>query len=228
MAPSSRSGADTQPVCVRRACRARAVAGARQNEIVTQPTAYPGRPLTPAPGAMPPELRLARFRPHARRLFWSALVLVVVAGAVGYLTGNRPDLVAGWWPDGLSWNVVLWVAAGLLVLLLVVLPFLRWLTHTYTITTRRVVEQSGLFGRRRVELGHARGYTIAERRGPLQRLWGAGTLTLSNGVDAPLRMVDVPAVHLVHEVLADQVEVSQILAHRDSHAVPTIPDAPSA
>ena len=187
---------------------------------MTQPLSYPGRPLTPAPGAAAPELRLARFRPHARRLIWSALVLIVVAAAVGYFTGNPPRAIAAWWRD---W--MLWAAAGVIVLVLVVWPFLRWLTHTYTITTRRVIEQSGLIGRHRVELAHARGYTIAERRGPLQRLWGAGTLTLSNGMDAPLRLVDIPAVHLVHEVLADQVEVSQILAHRDSHATPTVPDS---
>ena len=57
-------------------------------------------------------------------------------------------------------------------------------------------------------------------------MWGAGTLTLSNGVDEPLRMANIPAVRLVHEVLSDQVEVSQILAHRDSHSIPVIGDPP--
>ncbi len=182
---------------------------------MTQPTAYHGRPFTPAPGAATPELRVARLRAHARPLLWSALVLIVVSGAVGYLTGNLPAPVEEW---------MLWVGAGVVVLLLVVLPYLRWLAHTYTITTRRVIEQRGLIGRHRSEILHARGYTITERRGPLQRLVGAGTLTLSNGVDAPLRMVNVPAARLVHEVLADQVEVSQILAHRDSHSIPIVGD----
>jgi hypothetical protein len=49
-------------------------------------------------------------------------------------------------------------------------------------------------------------------------MWGTGTITLSNGVDAPLRLVNVPSVNLVHEVLADQVEVNQILAHRDAQS----------
>lgn len=143
-------------------------------------------------------------------------MLVVVAGAVGYFSGNLPAPFEDW---------MLWSAAALVVLLLVVVPYLRWLAHTYTITTRRVVEQSGLVSRTRREVTHARGYTISEKRGPLQRLWGAGTLSLSNGVDAPLRLADIPAVRLVHETLADQVEISQILAHRDSHATPTIADA---
>lgn len=174
---------------------------------MSQPTAYPGRPLTPGPGPAPAELRLVRFRRHARRLVWSALVLIAVAGAVGYFTGNLPDGFEDW---------MLWAVAGAVVLLLVIVPFLRWYAHTYTITTRRVVEQSGILGRRRAEVGHARGYTIAERRGPLQRLWGTGTLTLSTGLDAPLRLTDIPSVRLVHEALADQVEVNQILAHRDA------------
>lgn len=171
--------------------------------------------MMPAPGASTPELRIARLRSHARRLFWSALVLIGVAGAVGYFTDNLPEPFENW---------MLWAAAGAVVLLLVIIPYLRWLSHTYTITTRRVIAQSGLFGRRRTEIGHARGYTIMERRGPIQRLWGAGTLTLSNGVDAPLRMVDIPSVRLVNEALGDQIEVSQILAHRDSHATTIIPD----
>ena len=182
---------------------------------MTQPTAYTGRPMTPAPGSpAAPELRIVQVRRHARRLFWSALVLIAVAGAVGYFTDNLPAGLENW---------MLWSAAGVVVLLFVILPFLRWLTHTYTVTTRRVVAQSGLFGRARTEVSHARGYTIGERRGPIQRMWGAGTLTLAGGVDAPLRMVDIPAVRLMHETLADQVEVSQILAHRDSHAIPIIP-----
>jgi membrane protein YdbS with pleckstrin-like domain len=171
-----------------------------------------GRPYTPAPGAPTPELRVARFRGHARALVWPALVLVAVAFACGYFFDNLPAPLQNW---------MLLVAAAVVLLLLVLLPFLAWLSHTYTITTRRVIERSGVFSSRRRELSHVRGYTIQIRRGPVQRLWGAGTLTLSNGVDVPLRLVNVPSVELVHEVLVDQVEVSQILAHRDAQALPS-------
>lgn len=198
------------------------VGGLPHNGAVTEQTAYSGQVPTPLQGAAAPELRLVRLRRHARRLFWSALVLVAVSGAVGFLTGNLPEAVTAVVPFA---DAALWIAAGVVVLLLVVLPYLRWIAHTYTITTRRVVEQSGIVRRRRTEIGHARGYTITQQRGPLQRLWGTGTLVLSNGVETPLRMVDVPAVRLVHETLVDQVEVSQILAHRDSHATAVMPDA---
>jgi hypothetical protein len=68
-------------------------------------------------------------------------------------------------------------------------------------------------------MSHVRGYSIGVRRGIVQRMWGAGTITLSNGVDTPLRLVNVPNVTLVHEALADQIEVNQILAHRDAQSI---------
>lgn len=189
-----------------------------QNGIMTQPI-YGGRPLTPAPGAPTPELRVARFRGHARRLGWSALVLIAVAGACGYFYGNLPAPFEDW---------MLLAAAAAVVLLLVLIPFLRWWAHVYTITTRRVIDKRGVLAPRQRELSHVRGYTIQVRRGPLQRMWGAGTLTLSNGVEEPMRLVNVPSVELVHEALVDQVEVNQILAHRDAQALPPMPPPPPA
>ncbi|MFE7195782.1 PH domain-containing protein [Microbacterium oxydans] len=164
----------------------------------------------PPPGTPSEELLIARFRSHARRLFWSAVVLIAAFGATGYFFGNLPEGFEDW---------MLLAAAGALVLFAVVLPFVIWYSRTTTVTTRRVIARQGLGARSRHEMSHARGYTIAVRRGPLQRLWGSGTIILSNGVDAPLRLPNVPNVTLVHETLADQIEVGQILAHRDAQAV---------
>jgi len=169
------------------------------------------------PGAPTPELRVARFRGRALRLVWSALVLVAVAGALGYLYGNLPAPLENW---------MLLTAAAVVVLFLVLLPFLSWWAHVYTITTRRVMERRGIFRVHQRELTHVRGYTIQETRGLVQRMWGAGTLTLSNGVDEPLVLANVPSVALVHEALIDQVEVNQILAHRDAQALPPMPPPP--
>lgn len=163
--------------------------------------------MMPPPGAPTEELLIARFRSHARRLFWSALVLIAAFGVTAYLYDNLPSGFENW---------MLLSAAGLLILLAVVVPFVVWFSRSTAVTTRRVIAHHGIGARRRSEMSHARGYTIAVRRGPLQRLWGSGTITLSNGVDAPLRLPNVPNVTLVHETLADQIEVGQILAHRDA------------
>lgn len=178
---------------------------------------FGGRPATPAPGAPTPELLVARFRTHARRLFWPALLLIALAAAVGYFFGNLPPRFEDW---------MLVAAAVVVAFFLVLLPFLAWWSHTYTITTRRVMERRGILAVRRRELAHVRGYTIRVKRGILARMWGAGTLVLSNGVDEPLTLSNVPSVALVHEALVDQVEVSQILAHRDAQAMTPPPVPP--
>lgn len=165
----------------------------------------------PPPGVPAEERLIARFRGHARGLFWSALLLIAVFGATAFCYGNLPEGFENW---------MLLAAAAAIVLLGVIVPFARWAARTYTITTRRVIVRQGLGARQRRELSHVRGYSIGVRRGILQRLWGAGTITLTNGVDAPLRLVNVPSVALVHETLADQIEVNQILAHRDGQTAP--------
>ncbi|MDA4894181.1 MULTISPECIES: PH domain-containing protein [Microbacterium] len=182
---------------------------------MTQPVGLGGRPMTPPPGVPTEERLIARFHGHARHLFWSALVLIVVAGATAYLLGNLPAPLQDW---------MLLAAAGLVVVLLVVVPYFVWLSRGYTITTRRVIARRGIGAHHSQEMSHARGYTIQVRRGVLQRMAGAGTITLSNGVDAPLRLVGVPDVALVHETLADQVEVGQILAHRNAQATGQLDD----
>ena len=183
---------------------------------MTQPATFGGRPLSPAPGVPTPELRVAQFRGHARRLFWSALVVIAVAGAVGFFYGNLPAPFENW---------MLLTAAAVVVFLLALLPFLAWWARRWTITTKRVIERSGVFVRRHRELTHVRGYAIQLTRGPIQRLWRAGTLVLSNGVDEPLRLANIPSADLVNECLVDQVEVNQILAHREL-PLPQMPPAP--
>src|SRR5690606_25115300 len=168
----------------------------RQTGKVTEPS-LSERPAMPPPGASSPELLVAKLRGSARHLFWSALLLVAVAGATGYFYDNLPA------PFG---NGVLFAAAGILVILGVLWPWLSWLSRTYTITTRRVIARRGMFGRHRAELSHRRGYTISMRRSLFQRMGRTGTLELAGGVSDPLRLENIPDVALVHETLADQVE----------------------
>ncbi|MGM7672050.1 PH domain-containing protein [Microbacterium sp. A93] len=182
---------------------------------MTQPVTLGGRPMMPPAGAPAEELLIARFRGHARRLFWSAALLIVVAGVGAYFYDNLPAGYENW---------MLITASAVLFIVGVLIPYLVWASRSYTVTTRRVIVNHGIGARQRREISHVRGYTIGVRRGLLQRLWGAGTITLSNGVETPLRLANVPNVRLVHEALADQIEVNQILAHRDAQAM-SDPDA---
>jgi len=93
---------------------------------MTQPAAFGGRPLTPAHGVPTPELKVAQFRSHARRLFWPALLVIAVAGAVGYFYGNLPAPFENW---------MLLTAAAVVLFFLALWPFLAWWFRTWTITT---------------------------------------------------------------------------------------------
>ncbi|MGI6879191.1 PH domain-containing protein [Microbacterium sp. gxy059] len=151
------------------------------------------------------ELRIASFHGSAGKLLWSALVLVVVAGATGYLAGNTGSALT---------DVLLVIGAITAVLAAVVAPWWRWASRSYIVTTRRVIETRGVVVRRRRELSHAAGYGIELVRSPLQRLCGTGTVVLTGPDTIELRNVRAP--RLVSETLSDQVEVGQILAHREA------------
>jgi membrane protein YdbS with pleckstrin-like domain len=146
-----------------------------------------------------PERVIARFRPHARRLFWPIVAAIVVGALGGFALGI---FRADW-----AWmNLV--VAGVVLFLLLVgsVLPLVRWLGHRTLVTTRRLVITSGLVVRTRHELLHSRGYDVTVRRTGLQGVFRTGDVLVFPGEDRPLVIDDVPSADLVVAVLHDLVE----------------------
>lgn len=175
--------------------------------VISDSTPIP--PLGAIPDEPEGERLLVKFRGHARRLVWSALILVITVGATAFYLGNLPEPFRDW---------MLIAAAGTLLLFGVVIPFFAWMSRGYAITTQRVIVASGIGARNRTEMSHSRGYIISVRRGIFQRLWGAGSITLSDGRGGELHLNNIPDVALVHETLADQIEISQILAHREARS----------
>jgi hypothetical protein len=150
----------------------------------------------------PPELVVARLRPHARRLVRPAVFVVVVAAAGGFGFGVfRAEL---------AWlNVVVAVVATALVVLGGVVPLLRWLSQRYVVTTRRLVVVHGLGTRTRRELLHSRGYDVTVRRRGAQGLFRSGDVLVFPGDDPALVLADVPHADLVVAVLHDLVEAHE-------------------
>ncbi len=147
----------------------------------------------------PPETVVARLRSHGRALFWPALALVVVAAAMGYLSGRFDD----------EWQNLAVIVVGLvLILLLSLLPLVAWLGRNYTITTRRIVLRSGILVRSRQELLHSRGYDLTVRRNGLQSMFRSGDVRINTGLDKPVVLRDVPSADLVQATLHDLMEQS--------------------
>ncbi|NEM91322.1 PH domain-containing protein [Galbitalea soli] len=154
---------------------------------------------------------VARLRPHARRMLWPSLALIVIAGATGYSYGLLPE----------PWqNTGILAAGALLAVLLFLLPLLSWLGRNYTITTRRIVLRRGLFVRVRQELLHSRGYDVTVRRAGLQGAFRSGDVQINSGLEHPIVLTDVPGADLVQATLHDLMEAnaSTIAARRQQVA----------
>lgn len=164
----------------------------------------------------PAERVIARVRPHARALFWPSLVLIACCGAVGYYGGSFRE----------EWqNMVVYSAAGLIVLLLFLLPLCFWLSKRYTITTRRIILRHGFFVRVRQELLHSRGYDVSVRKNWLQSAFGSGNIRITSASEDPVILRDVPKAVLVQDALHDLMENSaNLMASRRQLDQSALPD----
>lgn len=139
-------------------------------------------------------------RTHVKAMLLPAAALIVISAVAGYLSsypsGNaRPLLLT-----------VIWALALLVAVRLVVRPFLRWLTTTYTITDRRVLVRSGVLSRRAHDLPLARVIEVTHEQGLVDRAFGSGTLRLADAGDrGSMRLPDLPDVHRLHVTLSDLV-----------------------
>jgi len=156
-----------------------------------------------------PERVVATLRPHGRALFWPSLVLIAAGGATGFLFGRFDDEVQ---------NLAVLGAGLAVVLLLWVLPLLRWLSKRVVVTTRRIVLRKGVLVRSRQEVLHSRGYGIVTRRNALQALMRSGDILIDTGVGRPVILRDLPRVELVQRALHDLMEknVNVVAARQQS------------
>jgi uncharacterized membrane protein YdbT with pleckstrin-like domain len=131
-------------------------------------------------------------RRHAKALVWPSARLVVLGFATGAGAGVVPS---DWRPAGQ-------VAVAALGLVLatgwVVLPYLRWRTTTYTLTTRRLIARRGVLHRAGVELPLVRVHDVSYDRSLLDRILGCGSLQVQTPADGGIVLVDVPDVERVH------------------------------
>ncbi len=154
---------------------------------------------------------VARLRPHGRVLFWPSIVLIAVAGGIGFFQGSFAE----------QWqNIALFAGGALVIVLLWLLPLLAWLGKRYVITTRRIILRTGFFVRFRQEMLHSRGYDVTVRQNSLQSMFRSGDVLINTGLDRPVLLKDVPSADLVQAALHDLMEKSlnPIAARRQAEA----------
>lgn len=136
-------------------------------------------------------------RTHAKALIVPAIVLILLGAALGISIALVPP---GWQP------VATYVAIGLALiafLWLVLVPFLRWRTSTYTITDRRIITRKGILNKTGHDLPLRRINNVNYDKSLTDRMLGCGTLVLETAAGQPLMLPDVPRVEEVHRIIAE-------------------------
>lgn len=145
-------------------------------------------------------------RQHPKALIGAVLRLIFVIVAAAVLLVLLGNMQTGTTRTVLTWIVV--VLALLLALWWFVWPLLVWLNTSYTFTTRRFVERSGVIAKegRTIPLNRISGVDF--EIGVVDRIFGCGTLVVSDASQGGrVELHDIPQVE------ATQLKVSEQL-HR--------------
>lgn len=165
------------------------------------------------PMLVPEETVLVHVRSHGKALVGPVMVFVVCLGVLGAGLGLMPAQWRPWGPWLLSAGVLLVVVAATVV------PWLRWLSATVTITDRRVITRSGVVVQRGHDVAWRRVTDVTFERGPLDRLFGCGALVLLTAAERPLVLRDLPHIGEIHRLAStilteDDVETAGYPTHR--------------
>jgi membrane protein YdbS with pleckstrin-like domain len=152
-----------------------------------------------------------RLHPHWKVLLRPILVLLLILAALAVaeiLLPPRGDLVP-----------VRFALAGLALVAVViwfVVPWLRWKTTSYELTTRRLRLRRGILSRSGRDFPLIRISDVSFSHGPLDRLLGCGKLIVeSAGEHGQLVLTEIPEVQRVQATLFQLVEDEQARLARE-------------
>jgi uncharacterized membrane protein YdbT with pleckstrin-like domain len=113
------------------------------------------------------------------------------------------------------------VVAVLILMVLLIVPLLRWRTTTYELTTKRLRTRFGIVTRRGRDIPLTRINDVSFEKGVLDRLLGAGRLVVeSAGEHGQIVLTDIPHVEYVQATLFRLVEDEQRRLERDQRNQP--------
>ena len=134
-------------------------------------------------------------RTHPKALIGPGAVLILVVAGVITAAMMQPEA---------SIMIAVAVVAVVALIVWVVIPFLRWVTSTYTVTNRRLITRHGIITRTGRDIPLFRINDVAYEKGLLDRILGCGTLVISDATEkAGVILPDVPNVEQVHLQISD-------------------------
>ena len=157
------------------------------------------------------EVVVRHMHTHIKTLLPAIIVEVLLVGAAAVGSFYVPE-------DSRYWALpTIWIAVLLLSIPLILVPWIKWITTTYTVTTKRVITRKGIIKRTGHDLPLTRISDIQIEKDFDDRIFGCGTLALQTSADDPLLLRDVPKVETV------QVEISNLIFHDIQGAIDADP-----
>lgn len=150
---------------------------------------------------------------HWKVLLWRYLVVLLLLLLCVAATVLLPD------GDWHQWVVLgIWAVGLVAAVPLLLVPWVKWYTETYTVTSKRVITRSGVLSKTGHDLPLSRISDIQQSVSVTDRVFGCGTLILQTSADDPLLLKTVPDAQMV------QVEISNLLFHDVQGAIDADPD----
>lgn len=155
--------------------------------------------------------------PHWKTLLKQILLLIVIVVVAVVLVVLIP-----WGSHRLTASYVIAAVAVILALVSCLVPFLRWITTEYVLTTRRLLLRDGILNREGRDIPLMRVNDVSFSHGIIDRMLGCGTLTVeSAGEHGQIKLKEIPHVEHVQSQMYELVEEEQQrLYHDDDNDAP--------
>ncbi|HVE97893.1 MAG TPA: PH domain-containing protein [Mycobacteriales bacterium] len=145
-------------------------------------------------------------RPHWKAVVGATLLAPLIVGLASFGVARIPE---GSLQTALRAIAVV-VAAGLFFAFCVV-PYLKWLSTHFVVTTRRVIMRSGVLGRSGRDLPLFRINDVTFEHSFFERLLGSGTLIVeSAGERGQVTLADIPHPEDVQRELYKLIELDDL------------------
>ena len=140
--------------------------------------------------------------PHWKMLLLPYIVLIVTIGLGIWLALLAKDASSPWNNVGL---IAIGVVALVLIVWLFIIPFVRWRTTHFIVTTDRVMAREGVVNRTGIDIPLSRISSVRFEHGLIDRIVGCGTLIIESSSQEPLEFDDIPKVEKVHSLLYREI-----------------------
>jgi uncharacterized membrane protein YdbT with pleckstrin-like domain len=152
--------------------------------------------------------------PHWKMLLLPYLALLITLGVGIWLAILAMEATPPW---DMIWLIAIGAVALVILVWLFLVPFVRWRTTHFIVTSDRVMAREGVINRTGIDIPLSRINSVRFEHGLIDRVVGCGTLIIESASEEPLEFDDIPKVEQVHTLIYREVNDNP---HDDFRASP--------